>query len=229
MEWLVMTKGRLKSKQTLSDKAYIYIRDLIISGEVKGGELLTEKSIGEELKMSRTPVKRALTRLEQEGYLKSIDGVGTIVLELSIKDLADIYEVRIALEKIAVKTSIHNISDLEIDRLRTDLLKILEDKKNNKYITEDYLIEKDEEIHMLILENSDNNYIKNIYSSIKSQIDRYQHEAYTLTDTIVESTEYHLEILKCLKNRDLKETLVILEEHLKWSYGVLVKEFIKLN
>ena len=73
-----MTKGRLKSKQTLSDKAYIYIRDLIISGEVKGGELLTEKSIGEELKMSRTPVKRALTRLEQEGYLKSIDGVGKL-------------------------------------------------------------------------------------------------------------------------------------------------------
>ena len=102
-----MTRVKLKSRETLSDKAYRFIRNSIISGDVKGGELLTEKSIGEQLNMSRTPVKRALTRLEQEGYLKSVDGVGTIVLELSLKDLSDIYEVRIAIEKIAMRTGVH--------------------------------------------------------------------------------------------------------------------------
>ncbi|OLR65296.1 GntR family transcriptional regulator [Peptoniphilus porci] len=223
-----MTRVKLKSKETLSDKAYKFIRDSIISGDVRGGELLTEKRIGEQLNMSRTPVKRALTRLEQEGYLKSVDGVGTIVLELSLKDLSDIYEVRIAIEKIAMKTSIRNIKDYEIDRLEKDLYKILEDKNNNKYISERYLISKDEETHRLILENSANNYIKTIYSSIKGQIDRYQHEAYALTDTTVESTRYHLEILKCIKNRNLEAAQDILEKHLKWSYEVLVNEFTRL-
>lgn len=78
--------------------------------------------------MSRTPVNRALTRLEQEGYVKSVDGVGNIVRELSVKDLADIYELRIALEKIAIKSSINNISDLEICSLEKDLKDILEKK-----------------------------------------------------------------------------------------------------
>lgn len=223
-----MVKGNYVKKQTLSDKAYFYLRDLIVSGDVKGGELLTEKKIGEKLNMSRTPVKRALTRLEQEGYVKSVDGVGNIVRELSVKDLADIYELRIALEKIAIKSSINNISDMEISKLENDLKSILEKKQNLVSISSEYLIRKDEEIHMLILENSTNDYIKGIYSNIKSQIDRYQQEAYTLTDTTVESTEFHLEILDAIKRRNLEETTKILEEHLKWSYEVLVKEFIKL-
>ena len=218
-----MVKGNYVKKQTLSDKAYFYLRDLIVSGDVKGGELLTEKKIGEKLNMSRTPVKRALTRLEQEGYLKSVDGVGNMV-----KDLADIYELRIALEKIAIKSSINNISDMEISKLENDLKDILEKKQNLESISSEYLIRKDEEIHMLILENSTNDYIKGIYSNIKSQIDRYQQEAYTLTDTTVESTEFHLEILDAIKRKNLEETTRILEEHLKWSYEVLVKEFIKL-
>lgn len=223
-----MVKGKYDKKQTLSDKAYFYLRDLIVSGEVKGGELLTEKKIGEKLNMSRTPVKRALTRLEQEGYVKSVDGVGNIVRELSVKDLADIYELRIALEKIAIKSSINNISDLEICSLEKDLKDILEKKQNLESISSEYLTRKDEEIHMLILANSTNDYIKGIYSNIKSQIDRYQQEAYTLTDTTVESTEYHLEILDAIKRKNLEETIKILEDHLKWSYDVLVKEFIKL-
>ena len=223
-----MVKGNYVKKQTLSDKAYFYLRDLIVSGDVKGGELLTEKKIGEKLNMSRTPVKRALTRLEQEGYLKSVDGVGNIVRELSVKDLADIYELRIALEKIAIKSSINNISDMEISKLENDLKDILEKKQNLESISNEYLIRKDEEIHMLILENSTNDYIKGIYSNIKSQIDRYQQEAYTSTDTTVESTEFHLEILDAIKRKNFEETTKILEEHLKWSYEVLVKEFIKL-
>lgn len=178
--------------------------------------------------MSRTPVKRALTRLEQEGYVKSVDGVGNIVRELSVKDLADIYELRIALEKIAIKSSINNISDLEICSLEKDLKDILEKKQNLESISSEYLTRKDEEIHMLILANSTNDYIKGLYSNIKSQIDRYQQEAYTLTDTTVESTEYHLEILDAIKRKNLEETIKILEDHLKWSYDVLVKEFIKL-
>lgn len=223
-----IVKGKYNKKQTLSDKAYFYLRDLIVSGEVKGGELLTEKKIGEKLNMSRTPVKRALTRLEQEGYVKSVDGVGNIVRELSVKDLADIYELRIALEKIAIKSSINNISDLEICSLEKDLKDILEKKQNLESISSEYLTRKDEEIHMLILANSTNDYIKGLYSNIKSQIDRYQQEAYTLTDTTVESTEYHLEILDAIKRKNLEETVKILEDHLKWSYDVLVKEFIKL-
>lgn len=223
-----IVKGKYNKKQTLSDKAYFYLRDLIVSGEVKGGELLTEKKIGEKLNMSRTPVKRALTRLEQEGYVKSVDGVGNIVRELSVKDLADIYELRIALEKIAIKSSINNISDLEICSLEKDLKDILEKKQNLESISSEYLTRKDEEIHMLILANSTNDYIKGLYSNIKSQIDRYQQEAYTLTDTTVESTEYHLEILDAIKRKNLEETIKILEDHLKWSYDVLVKEFIKL-
>lgn len=223
-----MLKGKAIKKETLSDKAYDYLRKLIVSGEIKGGELLTEKSIGEILNMSRTPVKRAITRLEQEGYVKSVDGVGTIVSNLSLSDLADIYEVRIELEKLALKSAINNIKINQIEKLEKEFEDILIKKSKGMEIDEQYLYLKDEEFHMMILNNSINNYIKEIYSNIKNQIDRYQHEAYTLTDTSVQSTKYHLQILKYIREKKLEDAIIILEEHLKWSYNIMVEAFTKL-
>ena len=51
---------KVNKRVTLSEKAYEYIKSKIVSGEFKEGELLTEKSIGEILEMSRTPVKKHL-------------------------------------------------------------------------------------------------------------------------------------------------------------------------
>lgn len=223
-----MLRGKLVKKETLSDIAYKYLRDEIVSGHIKGGDLITENSIGEILKMSRTPVKRAITRLEQEGYVKSVDGIGTIVSKLSITDLADIYEVRIELEKLALKSAINNIPRKQLKKLESELNLILINKSKGNEINEEYLSLKDEEFHMMILNNSVNNYLKEIYSNIKSQIDRYQHEAYFLTDTSIESTEYHLKILNYIKEKNLEEAIRTLEEHLKWSYQIMVDAFTKL-
>lgn len=223
-----MSKDNIIKKETLSDKAYKYLRKQIVSGKIKGGDLITEKSIGEILNMSRTPVKRALTRLEQEGYVKSVDGVGTIVSKLSLSDLTDIYEVRIELEKLALKSSINYIPYTQINRLERELMLLISNKSNGINSSDYFLYSLDEEFHTMIINNSLNNYVKEIYLNIKNQIDRYQHEAYTLTDTAIESTEYHLIILGFIKEKNLEKALESLEDHLKWSYKVMVEALTKL-
>lgn len=219
----------IRRKKTLSEIAYDYIKNMIIAGVLKGGDILTEKSIGEELNMSRTPVKRAFTRLEQERYVRSIDGIGTIVENLSLKDLADIYEVRIELEKIAIRSSIKNIRISELNSFEEEFNFILSEIHNDRKPDDNYLSKIDEKFHMFILKNSTNSYIKDIYKNIKSQIIRYKREAYVLTDTSEQSTIYHLKIIEFLKMRDLKGSLNMMEEHLRWSYDTLVEELTKLN
>ena len=54
---------KVNKRVTLSEKAYEYIKSKIVSGEFKEGELLTEKSIGEILEMSRTPVKKSIYKV----------------------------------------------------------------------------------------------------------------------------------------------------------------------
>ncbi|MDO5715535.1 MAG: GntR family transcriptional regulator [Tissierellia bacterium] len=223
-----MEKSKSREKQTLSQIAYEYIKNKINRGEYKDGEIITEQSIGNLLNMSRTPVKKALTQLEGENYVKCLDGVGTIVIGLSIKDLTDIYEVRKDVEILALKSAIHRINFHEIEDLKRKVEQVLDSYHQREYIDPDYVSMLDYKIHDLIIRNSNNNYVKKIMEFIISQIMRYQHDAYYLTDTIEESSLQHMEILNHIENKDYENAREALELHMNWSLEVLTRAFTNL-
>lgn len=210
-----------QKKNILSEKAYYFLRDKIIHGEIKANEMITEHNIASYLGMSRTPVKKAITLLETENYVKSIDGVGTFVIGISIEDLSDLYEVRKVIESLALKTAINNIKSQDIEIMMQKLDDILFKYDNNEIIESSYIADVDDEVHNLILNNSRNNYIKKLFNNIKSQIIRYQYEAYILTDTGKDSTIQHKEILENIMNRNFELAKKSLENHINWSFNVL--------
>lgn len=75
----------------------------IINQKFSPGTRLVEQDIANELKISRTPVRAALSRMEQDGLLKTIKNVGTFVRDISIDEILDIYEIRAVLEGLAVR------------------------------------------------------------------------------------------------------------------------------
>ncbi len=89
------------SSQTL--KAILGIRDLVYSGDVAPGERLSEIAISEALGLSRTPVRGALVRLEQEGLLEMIPSGGYAVRAFSHADVVDAIELRGVLEGAAAR------------------------------------------------------------------------------------------------------------------------------
>ena len=89
------------SSQTL--KAVLGVRDLVFSGTIAAGERLSEISVSEHLGLSRTPVRAALARLEQEGILEAIPSGGYAVRQFSAADVADAIELRGVLEGTAAR------------------------------------------------------------------------------------------------------------------------------
>jgi DNA-binding GntR family transcriptional regulator len=83
---------------SLADRAYVRLREEIISAEVAPGTLLREEELTARLGLGRTPVREAIQRLRREGYVTILPRRGTLVSEISITDLAAIYEVRTRLE-----------------------------------------------------------------------------------------------------------------------------------
>ena len=79
---------------SLSSRVFHTIRENILSGKYATDEELKEKSIGEELGVSRTPVREALRQLELEGLVTIIPNKGAYVVGISQKDIRDIYEIR---------------------------------------------------------------------------------------------------------------------------------------
>lgn len=88
---------------TLKEKAYRELRQLILKGELKRGEFLTERSLVHRLGMSRTPIRSALERLEVEGFINQAPNQGLIIAEMSIDKAVDIYDFRMALETYVVR------------------------------------------------------------------------------------------------------------------------------
>jgi len=101
MSAVALDTDRISSSQTV--KAQLALRDLILSGELKPGDRISELSVVERLGMSRTPIRMALVRLEEEGLLETIPSGGFAVKTFSESDIHDAIEVRGTLEGLAAR------------------------------------------------------------------------------------------------------------------------------
>lgn len=95
--------GVVASGESAQVRALLQLRELILSGELQGGTRIAELAIVERLGMSRTPIRAALVRLEQEGLLQALPAGGYVVQSFSERDVADAIELRGTLEGLLVR------------------------------------------------------------------------------------------------------------------------------
>jgi DNA-binding GntR family transcriptional regulator len=96
--------------ESLVDRAYLVLREEIIRVELAPGTLLREGELTERLGVGRTPMREALQRLQRDGFVTVIPRRGTLVSEITITDLAAIYEVRRRLESWASRLAAERAS-----------------------------------------------------------------------------------------------------------------------
>ena len=104
-----------------SSTAYEAIRSMIAQGQLCPGEELSERSLAESLQLGRTPVREAIKELCREGVLMSVPLRGTFVQRLSVEDLKEIHEVRLALEGMAAKLAAEKGGSPELRACMADL------------------------------------------------------------------------------------------------------------
>src|SRR5579862_4087974 len=103
--------GLAEAHRTLADRAFSALHDAIVAGHLAPGERLPIEELGEALGMSAMPIREALRRLDAVGLVENIPHRGARVTELSIGDLAEVYEARLALEPLAVSRAAERFTD----------------------------------------------------------------------------------------------------------------------
>ena len=149
----------------LKEKAYEIIRNRIIICEYQPGSIVDEKAISTELQMSRTPVREALNKLAEEGLLNIMPRRAIVVSQISIKDIMDLYDIRIKLEP----------SNARAAAIHADK-KVMEDFKK-KFSVVDGLstIEYsflDANLHLYIAQCTGNKMLLNIMDGLMAQTQR---------------------------------------------------------
>src|SRR6266498_1888477 len=115
---LEKNKHRARRTENLSGQVYNQIKTLILCNEILPGQKLHHQELSERLGVSRTPVREALTRLVQEGYVSLLPNRGFTCKEIRMQEAEELYELREALEAFSVEKAIANLTDSALDRLR---------------------------------------------------------------------------------------------------------------
>jgi DNA-binding GntR family transcriptional regulator len=96
-------EGSNRGHRTLAEKAFETLHQAIITGQLRPGTRLPIEELAEVLEMSPMPIREAVRRLDGAGLVENIPHRGARVTELSITDLAEVYEARLALEVLAIR------------------------------------------------------------------------------------------------------------------------------
>ena len=196
----------------LREVVFQTLRQAILRGELKPGERLMEIHLAQKLGVSRTPVREAIRKLELEGLVLMIPRKGAVVAEITISDLEDVLEVRMALEELAMKHACRRITKEQLDGLE-QLAAVFSESLNGDDVGA--CAQADMLFHDAIYEATGNNRLIQILNNLREQMYRYRMEYLKDRHSHAQLLKEHEEILNALKCHDEKSALEWISRHIE--------------
>ena len=210
---LKTSKTKTRVSENLSTRVYNQIKRLILCNEIMPGQKLNHQQLSERLGVSRTPVREALTRLVQEGYVSFLPNRGFTCKEIRMQEAEELYELREALEAFAVEKAIESLTDSGLDQLKNKVHSYGRDVENR--FTRERLV-YDQDVHLAIARMSGNETLNNMLSHVFERIVLKRR-----TDGIYDSSRgmsahhEHLSLLAAMERRDAAEAVAIVRSHIQ--------------
>lgn len=181
---------------------------------------MSERQLAAQLGMSKTPVKAALERLEAEGFVAVSPQQGIVVRELSVYEIADQFEIRLALESFVLRTVAGTLNDSQAIRLNENLRRQQEAAATDDYTTS---VGLDSEFHSLFCEFLGNREIQRVMLHLRARMHRVVTRVFaTNPDRIQTGYQEHCTIAKAVLSGDADRAVIALEEHLNYGKQLLL-------
>lgn len=213
-------KQEVTDKYSLRGRVFSRLREDILSGKYEENEELREVAIGEELGVSRTPVREAFRQLELEGLIKIIPNKGAYVTGISEKDVKDIYMIRSRLEGLAAKWATEHITEEQLDEMEENVyLAKFHAQKGHL----EQLAELDNRFHEIMYEASGSKMLEHQLRDFHQYVLRVRKKTLSSANRGPQSNLEHEQIMQAIKdkNADLAEQLA--HQHMINAYENMVK------
>ncbi|MGH4037644.1 MAG: GntR family transcriptional regulator [Sphaerochaeta sp.] len=210
--------------ESLKLKAYNIIKTNIVECIYTPGSMINEEQLKEELHISRTPIRDALSRIEQEGLIQIKPKKGILVTPITIEEINKIFEVRLLIEPYAIQMY-GNTLDTNV---LLEYLSFLQ-SEDDRLLSKENIIEKDDEFHDMIINCIPNKYLITFYSIITSQNKRLRIlSGSKYTDRIEKGCREHIVIIEALLKGDYSAASSALVDHLQESKSSSLKLLTKM-
>ncbi len=188
--------------RSLRGRVFQRLREDILSGAYQEGDELREITVGEELGVSRTPVREALRQLELEGLVTIIPNKGAYVTGISRKDVADIYKIRSMLEGMCTKWATEHITEKQIEELEEVLLLSEFHLHKKSGGQTEQVTELDGKFHKILYEASNSRILEHVLSDFHKYVQAARAMSVGEKNRAEKSIQEHREILEAIKEHD---------------------------
>lgn len=216
-----------------SSQAYSLLRERIMSGALAPGQVVSEAALAREMGVSRTPVGEALRRLSHEGLVDQIPRYGTVVREFTAEDLHELFEVREALEAMAVSRAALRISaevieeltalcdaiDAEVASATAAGVDAIEGEALRRFLAADMAF------HLLIIAAANNRRLSQIMEQTHTLSSMFHaRRGVHSVARIKGANQAHREIVAALADRDAELATDLLAKHIRRSCEQSIRE-----
>jgi len=206
---------------SLAEIAYQKIKQAILKHEIVAGERLSHEELVLRLKISQTPIREALSRLTQEGYVTRLTNRGYRVSEMTAEEVEDLFGLRGALEAYCVDEAIRRLTPDGLAALEQSVKASRKAIVANDPLVDRYLINKD--FHVALSEIAGNSAVSRVLNDaceklvLKRRIEGVSHGGF-------EVLRRHREIFQAIKRKDAKKAQEIMRSHLQEIKRILLKQ-----
>ncbi|OCP02781.1 MULTISPECIES: GntR family transcriptional regulator [unclassified Ensifer] len=198
-------------RTALHDTLVSHLRDMIIEGDLSPGTRLHEGQLGEQLGVSRTPLREAIKYLASEGLVELVPSRGAIVKRFSGKDVHDMLTVLQTLEELAGKLACEAASDAGIAEVRA-----LHDDMVQRYKAGDRLqyYKLNQQIHSAIVQLAANAALADMHGVLQTRLKRIRFIGHEGPEKWAAAVAEHEEMIVALEARDKAKLSEVLGRHL---------------
>ena len=212
---------------TLGLRAYEELREMLVQGRLEPGTQLVNRKLADEIGMSMTPVREAVTRLASEGLVEHVPGAGAFVRRISRQELAELYDVRVALEPVAAAQAAEHATAGEIDELRANvadsfgLIRAIA-ASTERHATGEQMatwLDLDRRFHEVVFRASRNRWLSKIAGDMKLLAFGFSPQRrvpeFLNVSAAVVTWRAHRRLIRALANRDPIAAAAVVREHVE--------------
>jgi GntR family transcriptional regulator, rspAB operon transcriptional repressor len=196
----------------LYERVYIYLRDKIVLNQLPPGSRINYEELIEQLGVSKTPLRDAINRLQQEGLIEVKPRSGTYVSIPKVKDIVEIYDVRKALESQAIQLASPRIPKNELESFLREADHAEEEiKKGNA----EPFFQADRQLHQMIIQYSENRRLITFMNTLELQIKWFGIIIAKNFERPLQANDMHKRILTAIYHSNVDEAKKLMEEHIE--------------
>ncbi len=217
-------KKEVTDKYSLRGRVFHKLREDILNGRYKEYEELKEVAIGEEMGVSRTPVREAFRQLELEGLIQIIPNKGAYVTGITEKDVKDIYMIRSLLEGLCARWATANITEEQMEEMEENVyLARFHAEKGHL----EQMAELDNRFHEILYEACDSKILEHQLKDFHQYVLRVRRKTLSDPNRGIKSNEEHNQIMEAIKAGDADKAEQLANRHMINAYENMVKNGLK--